>query len=468
MLHKEAEDVLYNGQEKDNLGIYKFSDYGLSFEEAETVWYAFRYDASAFFIVSNSYSYNYNSITVKIAPEFLDKGVRNNVLEEVKNSVEEVRQLLVGIQATAMKFKIIYDYVMGSTLYYHDFYGVPIFNGFSYSIAGPLDRDNSTGTICQGYAHAVKYLCDIFGIDCIYVGSESRSESQKHALNIVNIDGKWYYADSTKDDTSEDKYEFFLKGHDEVWEEFYNTGNDESDNYLRSFLPALDKNDFNSVVSDGTLYYSINELKNSVSIEGGVKGLKDLSIPSTFGNVKIESINDYAFRNHDSLTSVVMQDGIKSIGYRAFLNCKNLTTIKLSNKIESISETSFKGCDNITTATLPTKAVIGIPKSNLKEVVINGGDSIDNRAFFSSKSLTKIEIANTVKSIGSSAFSDCINLTSIEISASVKSIGFDAFSNCSSLTSIELPASVTSIDSSAFSNCSALTSINIPSGVTTI
>ena len=89
-------------------------------------------------------------------------------------------------------------------------------------------------------------------------------------------------------------------------------------------------------------------------------------------------------------------------------------------------------------------------------------------AFFARRSLTSVNIPNSVTSIGGYAFYSCTSLTSINIPNSVTSINMSAFWNCTSLTLIDIPNSVTSIGDSAFSYCSSLTSIDIPDSVTSI
>ena len=77
-------------------------------------------------------------------------------------------------------------------------------------------------------------------------------------------------------------------------------------------------------------------------------------------------------------------------------------------------------------------------------------------------------IRKGVKVIGDDAFSECRSLTNINIPNSVTNIGNGAFKQCKSLTSINIPNSVTNIGDSAFNGCSSLTSINIPDSVTNI
>ena len=73
-----------------------------------------------------------------------------------------------------------------------------------------------------------------------------------------------------------------------------------------------------------------------------------------------------------------------------------------------------------------------------------------------------------VKVIGGLAFVYCKSLTNINIPNSVTTIGEGAFIGCESLTSINIPNSVTTIGYSAFDGCRFLTSITIPSSVVTI
>lgn len=456
MLHKEAEDVLYNGQEKDNLGIYKFSDYGLSFEEAETVWYAFRYDASAFFIISNSFTYNSSSMTVKIAPEFLDKSVREKVLEEVQNSVEEVRSLLDGIEGAALKFKIIYDYVIAHTKYAVDEKDKIIFNGYSYSIAGVLDRNDDTKSICQGYVHAVKYLCNIFGVECLYVGSEAK----EHAVNIVNVDGEWYYADATLDDTKEEYYKYFLNMDDLRWKELSRPYENASENYLRSCLPKLKDGYSNpyyfEASRNGDFYCSINKKRGDYACEirGCVEGVESITIPKHIG---VYEINNFVFRDCTSLKSVIVPDGFTCSG--SYSNCDNLTNVELPQTVTELG--SFYECRSLKSINIPS-----------------GVTEISSNAFAGCSSLTNINIPSGVKTIGEFAFYGCSSLKSIDIPDTVNIIGRHddflgkynsfTFSNCTSLEYIKLPKLLDCIGNNMFSGCSRLTGIIIPFGIVRI
>ena len=115
------------------------------------------------------------------------------------------------------------------------------------------------------------------------------------------------------------------------------------------------------------------------------------------------------------------------------------------------------------------KRLLKAPESlSGKYSIRKGVKVIGDFAFFSRRSLTNINIPNSVTTIGHSAFAFCDSLTSINIPNSVTTIGDSAFWGCKFLTNINIPNSVTTIGDSAFAFCDSLTNINIPNSVTTI
>ncbi len=221
------------------------------------------------------------------------------------------------------------------------------------------------------------------------------------------------------------------------------------------------------------------ELTVLITCPGGKEG--EYSVPNS-----VTYIEDTAFENCSSLTSIKIPDSVTSIGYNAFWGCsslvalnvewkntvyssaagvlfnKKLTTLitcpggkegkySIPDSVTSIGDHAFENCSSLTSIEIP-----------------NSVTSIGVEVFADCSSLTSIEIPNSVTNIGNYVFMNCCNLTSIEIPDSVTSIGVEAFKNCSSLTSIEIPDSISSIKDSAFWGCSSLTSIKIPDSVTNI
>ena len=92
---------------------------------------------------------------------------------------------------------------------------------------------------------------------------------------------------------------------------------------------------------------------------------------------------------------------------------------------------------------------------------------INDYVFYCCKSITSIEIPNSVTSIGASTFCGTA-ITSIEIPNSVTSIGAYAFNSCQSLVSARLPEGIAELDTGLFHHCYALESVNIPNSVTKI
>ena len=196
----------------------------------------------------------------------------------------------------------------------------------------------------------------------------------------------------------------------------------------------------------------------------------------------IEKIGTYAFAGCDFIKTITISSSVTSIGRYAFSNCSFIKTITIPSSVTRIGKSAFFGCNSLESLTLPfIDTYLGyyfgattyednshyVPES-LKTIIILGGTTIPEYAFYGCSSLTSITIPNSATSIGERAFYNCSTLTTIIIPNSVTSIGNSAFYNCSSLESITIPSSVTNIGNSAFSSCSSLTNITIPDSVTSI
>ncbi len=108
-------------------------------------------------------------------------------------------------------------------------------------------------------------------------------------------------------------------------------------------------------------------------------------------------------------------------------------------------------------------------RESITNVVIKDGvTSIRKNAFDNCTNLISITIPSSVTSIGYKAFYNCVSLSSIDIPSSVSSIGSHAFYGCSSLKNIVIPSAVTRIEAYTFYECSSLVSLTIPGSVTYI
>lgn len=86
-------------------------------------------------------------------------------------------------------------------------------------------------------------------------------------------------------------------------------------------------------------------------------------------------------------------------------------------------------------------------------------------AFFNCKSLTSINVPNTVKFMGEYSFSYCSSLVSVHLPDSIASIPSMAFEGCTSLPKITIGRCVTSIFSDAFHYCRALMEMHLLNSV---
>ena len=227
-------------------------------------------------------------------------------------------------------------------------------------------------------------------------------------------------------------------------------------------------------------WHSFHETINSVIIDNGItsignnafngcSGLSNITIPNS-----VTVIGSGAFSGCVKLKNITIPNSVTEIGVVAFAGCAGLTNLTIPANITKIKIGTFEACTSLVSVVIP-EGVTDIEEyafygcTSLTEVFIpNSVVGIGMYAFENCRGLTSVTISGSVKTIGGFAFRGCVNLADVIISHGVKIIGNHAFAYCSNLTEVNIPNSVSRVESSAFYECENLVSVTIPNSVTEI
>jgi len=212
-------------------------------------------------------------------------------------------------------------------------------------------------------------------------------------------------------------------------------------------------------------YYGIDGycVEGIGSFEGDV-----LKIPATYDGQPVKAIAEDAFRENNSIRTLILTENLETVGHYAFgdshietlvLDCENtvfegdtfwnasdLSSVQLVCPPEKLCEGMFSGCNSL--ASFP---------------FWEGLEEIPKRCFFGS-GLAKVRFPTTVKTIGVSAFSQS-SVMEVILSEGVETIESSAFLMCESLKSFTFSSTVKKICISAFRLCNALEYLVIPKSV---
>lgn len=143
---------------------------------------------------------------------------------------------------------------------------------------------------------------------------------------------------------------------------------------------------------------------------------------------------------------------------------KSITKINIPESITDIDVDAFYKCDNLYS--------IVVHKNNIEYSSIDGvlfnKDKTKLIKYPANKGDILYRIPNTVKTIGAFAFYGCKNLIKVTFPKSVTQIEFMAFARCQKLHDIIIPENVIDIQENTFDGCKSLEHIIIPNGVKNI
>lgn len=170
----------------------------------------------------------------------------------------------------------------------------------------------------------------------------------------------------------------------------------------------------------------------------GCDSLTEIIIPEG-----IEVIRSHTFDGCIRLKKVVLPSTIKHIGYKAFNGCELLEEISIPNCVKTIKEFAFADCKALKSVCIPC-----------------GVQEIENGAFYGCTSLANVQLNEGLLKIGSSAFKACESISEITIPATVEKIEYSAFENCKALKKVNYEKVNGTVDYRAFDGCTSLADEN--------
>ena len=207
--------------------------------------------------------------------------------------------------------------------------------------------------------------------------------------------------------------------------------------------------------TDGVTYRLSDD--GTYAIVTGYLGLDtQVRIASSYENVPVTCVDDYAFLNVESLTDVIFPETLKEIRKEAFTGCSSLTKIVVPDSVEKIGFGAFANCSGLTEITLPFAGESMENTENVHFGYIFGAENNAQNENYVPTSLKKVTLTKAT-TIGERAFYMCSSLTEVVLPDTLTKIDTAAFYLCSELIKIIIPNSVTYVGGYAFAYCYSIT-----------
>ena len=158
----------------------------------------------------------------------------------------------------------------------------------------------------------------------------------------------------------------------------------------------------------------------------------------------VKTIGQFAFYN-TQIDKISLPESLTSIGNAAFANCVWLKQIEIPHSVISIGHCAFQGCTTLQTLSF---------SNNMIEILDNVCRGCN--------SLTNVSLPKNLQSIGYYSFAETTNLRKIQFPSSLNYIRNGAFYKCG-LDSVVLPVKLQYLESGTFSYCNNLKYVQFPS-----
>ncbi len=178
----------------------RFSQHGLTNDEAVSVWHTVSLEYPEFFWWGKTVLIGKTELDFLIDPLYAQASERASAQTAIETMAYDCDKYIDGTATATERALTLHDYVAKKIEYTYESDGVtPQDDIWAHNIAGGAQYGKG---VCETYAKTYGYLCETFALPCITAAgfASENGESFGHAWNVVQIDGGWYNVDVTWDD----------------------------------------------------------------------------------------------------------------------------------------------------------------------------------------------------------------------------------------------------------------------------
>lgn len=346
----------------------------------------------------------------------------------------------------------VYSYICENVVYDYEHLDDMVYKTQQTAYGALIDHTS----VCQGYAMLFNRFMLEMGIPARCMTGSSHGEN--HMWNVVQLDGQYYYVDSTWDAGTPSLLgmQFFLKGGSDFQEHM----NDDRSNELMATL-TMHSDDYpfteeNCSFTDGDFSYIITGWRKAAVTEYRGNDA-DVTVPGKAGDYSVTRVGSQVFYRNDTVETVRFSEGIEQMSGETFYGCESLKTIYLPSTFwgaQALKDTQYS------TNVITGLGIFPIDCSNLSSVVIakdNPYFTMFNGDIYTkdmtclvfhpnASETTELIVPSGVRRIVDSACGeDNRNLQKVVLPDTVEYIGYWAFNGCRNLREINIPESCTMI-----------------------
>ncbi len=243
--------------------------------------------------------------------------------------------------------------------------------------------------------------------------------------------------------------------------------------FTTSSNPLLDKIYYNGTITDWVKIEFISSSSTPMSCANHFYLTSDKDNEITSLDLSgITEISNYAFYGFVNVDEVATSNSLLTIGTYSFAKCSSLTQLELPISVTSIGANAFSGCSGLTDMVIPFVGESRTSKNtnfgyifgssnytgatSISQSYKSGG-STGTTTYYIPTSLTTLTILDG--NLGYGALSGCKTLTQINLPDTMQSMDYYAVGSCPGITSITLPKSIVKYGESVFNNCTNLSNI---------